>query len=270
MIHHPIFSPEKFARLQQYCVLESLPEVDKGTPAYRPALFRLPATWADPRHLRVLDRSAPEMLDLVEPVIGPDIAIFACHLLRKPARVGKRVPWHEDSAYWKGALTPMTVASITIALAPSLPENGCLRVIPGTHKHGYSDYVDVARPQDEVFPIEVKASQMDETKAVDIALQPDEASIHHGKIIHGSNPNTGKLHRSVLTVRYFPTTVKFTKENHPHVCRGEIQHLPRARQGSRRQHPYLPDPTSRAMGGRTSPHRLMYRTAAAFRPVCHF
>jgi ectoine hydroxylase-related dioxygenase (phytanoyl-CoA dioxygenase family) len=142
--------------------------------------------------------------------------VFACHLLQKPASVGKRVPWHEDSAYWKGALTPMVVASITLALEPSLPASGCLRVIPGTHKHGYSDYVDVAKPETEVFPLEIKQAQMDETKAVGIDLQPGEASIHHGKIIHGSNPNTGSMRRSVLTVRYFPTTVKFTPENHPY------------------------------------------------------
>jgi hypothetical protein len=241
IIKHPIFSPEKFARLQQYCA-GKFAEVNKG--ADLPALFDCPH-WADPRMFEWI--MAPEMLDLVEPLIGPDIGIFACHLLQKPPGVGKRVPWHEDSAYWKGALTPMTVASITIALAPSIHENGCLRVIPGTHKHGYSDYANVARPQDEVFPIEVLASQMDASKAVDIGLQPDEASIHHGKIIHGSNPNTGKLHRSVLTVRYFPTTVKFTKENHPHFAAAKFNiYLARGRDQAGNTYA---DPTKSYVGG---------------------
>ncbi|MDB6093081.1 MAG: Protein involved in biosynthesis of mitomycin antibiotics/polyketide fumonisin [Verrucomicrobia bacterium] len=210
MIHEQIFSPEKFERVRNYCA-GKFAEANKG--GDQPAIIDCPH-WSDPRIFEFI--FADEMLDLVEPLIGPDIGVFACHLLQKPAAVGKRVPWHEDSAYWKGALTPMEVASITIALEPSLPANGCLRVIPGTHVHGYSDYAEVARPDAEVFPIEIKRHQFDEAKAVDIALQPNEASIHHGKIIHGSNPNTGATRRAVLTVRYFPATVKFTPENHPH------------------------------------------------------
>ncbi len=205
-----IFSPEKFARVRAYCAAKFAEANQDGQ---TPAIIDCPH-WNDPRMFEWI--MADEMLDLVEPLIGPDIGIFACHLLQKPPAVGKRVPWHEDSAYWKGALTPMDVASITIALEPSLPANGCLRVIPGTHRHGYSDYEDVKRPDAEVFPIEIKPAQVDDKQAVDIALHPNEASIHHGKIIHGSNPNVGTTRRAVLTVRYFPTTVKFTPENHPH------------------------------------------------------
>ena len=45
----------------------------------------------------VLDDS---VLDIVESLIGPDIALWSSHFIAKPAGVGKRVPWHEDSAYW--------------------------------------------------------------------------------------------------------------------------------------------------------------------------
>lgn len=210
IIPQQIFSSEKFAALRAHCAAKFEAANRDGPP---PAIIDCPH-WSDPKMFEWI--ASPEMLDLVEPLVGPDIGIFACHLLQKPAGVGKRVPWHEDSAYWKGALTPMVVSSITIALEPSLPENGCLRVVPGTHRHGYSDYEDVKRPQDEVFPIEIKPDQVQEKDAVDIGLHPNEASIHHGKIIHGSNPNRGNLRRSVLTVRYFPTTTKFTREEHDH------------------------------------------------------
>ena len=52
---------------------------------------------------------------------------------------------------------------------------------------------------------------MDESKAVDIVLQPNQASIHDGRIIHGSAPNTSGHGRSCLTVRYFPTSTKFDR-----------------------------------------------------------
>jgi hypothetical protein len=207
ILHSQVFSPDKFERVKKLCAAKFVEATKDGR---TPALIDCPH-WADPAMWEWI--ASKEMLDIIEPIVGPDIAIFACHLLRKPPSVGKRVPWHEDSAYWKGALTPMEVSSITLALEPSIPENGCLRVIPGTHRGGYSEYNPVT--DDQVFGIEIKPAQMDESKAVDIGLQPNEASIHECRIMHGSNPNTGSLLRSVLTVRYFSTKVKFTPQNHP-------------------------------------------------------
>src|SRR5690349_17244800 len=66
-----------------------------------------------------------EVLDLVEPLIGPDIALFASHFICKPKGDGKRVPWHEDSAYWGKTFDPMDVATVWLAIDPSTPENGC-------------------------------------------------------------------------------------------------------------------------------------------------
>ncbi len=223
ILHRPVFAPDKFERARQYCA-SKFAQFPSGQKA--PAIIDCPH-WNDPRMFEWI--FADEMLDLVEPLIGPDIGVFACHLLQKPAAVGKRVPWHEDSAYWKGVLQPMEVASATLALEPSLPENGCLRVIPGTHRHGYSEYANVDKPDQQVFGIEIKPEQMDESKAVDIALQPDEASIHDARIIHGSNPNQGGLRRAVLTVRYFPTHVKFVPEASAYFRRGFQVYLARGR-----------------------------------------
>ena len=55
---------------------------------------------------------AREVLDLVEPIVGPDIALFSSHFICKPGGTGKRVPWHEDSFYWKGMLEPMEVCTV--------------------------------------------------------------------------------------------------------------------------------------------------------------
>ena len=204
ILPHQILPPEKFERLQAYS--ETL-FADATIPDKRPtALIDCPH-WHDPVLFDWI--AAPEMLDLVEPLIGPDIAIFASHFLRKPPAAGHRVPWHEDSAYWQKILDPMVVASVTIALTPATPENGCLRVIPGSQTNGYSSYSEVTG--DQVFGLEILSEQMDESKAVDIVLETGQASVHAGRIIHGSSPNTGAMGRSCLTVRYFPTTTKFDR-----------------------------------------------------------
>jgi len=209
ILNTQVLPADKFQRAKEFFAAKFVEATKDG---HTPALIDCPH-WRDPKVFEFI--FAPEMLDLVEPLVGPDIAVFASHLLRKPAGVGKRVPWHEDSAYWKGAMDPMEVSSITLALEPSLPENGCLRVIPGTHRHGYSEYSPIEKPDDQIFPIEIRQEQFDETKAVDIGLHPNEASVHECKIIHGSNPNTGSLTRSVFTVRYFSTRTKFNWGNHP-------------------------------------------------------
>jgi ectoine hydroxylase-related dioxygenase (phytanoyl-CoA dioxygenase family) len=163
-----------------------------------PALFR----WllADP------------VLDLVEPLIGPDIALFSSHFICKPPGVGKRVPWHEDSAYWQKILDPMEVVTIWLAIDPSTPANGCMRVIPGTHSDGYSDYVEVDDPDRQVFGTEIQPGQFDEADAVDCVLDRNECSIHHAKLIHGSNANTSNMRRCGYTMRYVPASSRWTPD----------------------------------------------------------
>jgi len=151
-----------------------------------------------------------QVLDIVESIIGPDIALFSSHFICKPPGVGKRVPWHEDSSYWRGRLDPMEVVTIWLAVDPSSPANGCMRVIPGTHVNGFSEYEAVKDPNKQVFGSEIKPDQFDESSAVDMVLKPNQCSLHHGKLIHGSAPNQGAMRRCGYTMRYMPTTVKHT------------------------------------------------------------
>tara|TARA_B100000809_G_scaffold255589_1_gene294348 strand:- start:1201 stop:1998 length:798 start_codon:yes stop_codon:yes gene_type:complete len=153
------------------------------------------------------------VLDIIESLIGPNIGLFASHFLRKPSGSGKRVPWHEDSSYWRSMIeAPMRIVSINLALEPWTTANGCLRVIPGTHANGFSDYKEVSNPEEQVFPAEILAEQMDESAAVDLVLDRGDISIHEAQIVHGSNANTSDTGRSAFAMRYFPTSVKI-KDN---------------------------------------------------------
>ena len=107
---------------------------------------------------------------------------------------------------------PMRIVSINLALEPWTTENGCLRVIPGTHANGNSDHKQVSNPEEQVFPAEILAEQMDESAAVDLVLDRGDISIHEAQIVHGSNANTSDTSRSAFAMRYFPTSVKI-KDN---------------------------------------------------------
>ncbi len=147
-----------------------------------------------------------EVLDLVEPLVGPDIALWTSHFISKEPRVGRATPWHEDSAYWNGRLSAYDrIVTVWLALSPSNSANGCMRVIPGTHDNGFSDY----RPADKsVNTFHAEVVRVDEAKAVDFELERGQASLHDGRIIHGALSNTSTQRRTGYTMRYFPASVR--------------------------------------------------------------
>jgi hypothetical protein len=200
VVGDPVFPQPKFDRLKAHFEgkLAQLPE------GARPENMDVPHC-ADPALFEWL--FSDEVLDLVEPLLGPDIALFSSHFICKPRGNGKRVPWHEDSFYWKGMIEPMEVATVWLAIDPSTRENGCMKVIPRSHDNGYSDYQPVD-PDKNVFPTEIKRHQFDETRQRWIELQPNHASLHDGKLMHGSDPNNSPLRRCGYTMRYIPTSVR--------------------------------------------------------------
>jgi len=152
----------------------------------------------------------PAILDLVETVIGPDIGLFSSHFICKPPHTGQRVPWHEDSSYWQGIFDGIDqVCTLWLAIDPADADNGCLRVIAGSHRDGYSRYQAVADPAQAVFQTEIRAAHVDEHHAVDLALAPNRCSLHHARIIHGSHANHSPRRRCGLSIRYFSTRHRY-------------------------------------------------------------
>lgn len=200
----PVLAPEKFAALKAYfeSILADLP------PTERPEAMDVPH-FMHPKLLKWAFDDA--ILDLVQPIVGPDIALFSTHFICKPKGNGKRVPWHEDSAYWRDKIDPMEVCTVWLAIDPSLKENGCMMVIPRTHREGqagFSDYdaVDTAR---NVFSTEITPGQRDDARRIHVELQPNQCSLHDARIQHGSEPNTSALRRCGWTLRFCPASVKF-------------------------------------------------------------
>ncbi|MBX3112603.1 MAG: phytanoyl-CoA dioxygenase family protein [Fimbriimonadaceae bacterium] len=208
VFRRPVLAPDRFEALRQYFD-KILGELDADE---RPESMDVP-------HFMYPDLFAwafdDDVLDLVEPILGPDLALFSTHFICKPKGNGKRVPWHEDSFYWKGQIEPMEVCTVWLALDPSTTENGCMYVIPRTHttgKKGFSDYdpVDLAH---NVFNSEIKAVQRDDSAKVAIEIEPNQCSLHDGRIIHGSEANLSDKRRCGWTLRFTSTAVKFHDEN---------------------------------------------------------
>ena len=146
----------------------------------------------------------PEILDMVEQVIGSDIALWNSSFFTKPAKVGTRTPWHQDGEYWP--IEPLATCTVWIAIDATTTKNGCLRVIPGSHKsrrlarHNRSEAPNIA------LNLELDETEFDESEAVDIVLRPGEVSLHDVYLYHGSEPNHSDHPRRGMNLRYMPTS----------------------------------------------------------------
>ena len=208
LYHENVLAPENFNRLKNHFeeLLAALP------PDKRPETMDVPH-FTDPKLFEWLFDK--DVLDLVEPLLGPDIALFSSHFICKPKGDGRRVPWHEDSAYWNTMIFPMEVVTVWLAIDPSSPKNGCMYVIPHTHntgRKGFSDY-DQVDPNKNVFKTEVTPRQRDESKAVPCILEANQCSLHDGRLMHGSPANTSDQRRCGYTMRYIRSSTKLSDES---------------------------------------------------------
>jgi len=108
----------------------------------------------------------------------------------------------------------MEVVTLWLAIDHSTPENGCVRLIPGSHTRP----IEAMRQNtavENVLGHEI-AVEVHESQAVDMVLRPGDVEVHHPNIVHGSNANTSPRRRCGLTIRYIPTTTRITDPEQPY------------------------------------------------------
>jgi ectoine hydroxylase-related dioxygenase (phytanoyl-CoA dioxygenase family) len=150
----------------------------------------------------------PRVLEIIKSTLGEDIVLIATGFFAKsPGDGEKYVAWHQDTTYW--GLDPHFAATIWIAIDDSDIENGCLRVIPGTHREGLLTHGKAAVGGNLLGNNqEIDGSLLDLSQAVDLELKAGQASLHHGLTVHGSNPNRSNRRRCGMTVRFTTPDVR--------------------------------------------------------------
>lgn len=155
----------------------------------------------------------PAIVELVSGVIGDDVILWGAHVFCKPAGEGYETPWHQDGHYWP--IRPLATCTVWLALEPSTRANGCLRVVPGSHRHRvlhphlHEDRADLTLQQ------RLADSAFDETQAVHIELQPGQMSLHDVYMIHGAAANTSTQRRTGVALRYMPASSHFDRSLRP-------------------------------------------------------
>lgn len=183
----------------------------KKYPDLRPEHLHHPLIRNDAFWVRLV--TDDRLLDIAELFLGPNLACFTSHYICKPAFNGHPVLWHQDGAYWN--LEPMEGITLWLAVDESTSENGCLKMIPGSHK------LPLQVPELRTDKPNMLFSSMNETVVenlietagvVDIVLQPGDVSIHHPQIVHGSEPNTSPKRRCGLDIGFIKTSTRISNQ----------------------------------------------------------
>lgn len=148
-------------------------------------------------HHPVYDRAMrnPNLLDILEQLIGHDIRHHHTKLNNKAPGGGAQVEWHTDWGFYPA--TNDDIIEVGVAIDPMTEENGCLMVVPGSHKSPAYDH-----HENGVFVGAVQISDVDMGAAGKIFLNEGDISLHHVGALHGSAPNLSPNPRRLLLQGY--------------------------------------------------------------------
>jgi len=161
----------------------------------------------------------PAVLRVIEGILGPELIVQGTLILCKYPWDPAYVSWHQDGAY--SGLPPASSTSAWIALSESRVENGCMRVILGSHREGVLPHLEIRAQNNLLGHGEEVQVGVDENRASDVVLKAGEMSLHQNQIIHGSQPNRSGTKRIGFIVRF--TTPQYSRSADP-VIRARGQH----------------------------------------------
>jgi non-haem Fe2+, alpha-ketoglutarate-dependent halogenase len=178
----------------------------------------------------------PRLLDCLEDLLGPVILLRHTRIFYKYGQSASWVGWHQDG--YTERLADAKVPAIWLGLTEATVENGCLRVVPRSHRLGIISH-RMREAHDDLASSSMSDSQPDPAvgneneRSVKLAKLPagldapfevvmkaGEMSFHHPLVLHGSNPNASTGPRIGLSATY--STPSHHREGTAVVVRGSV------------------------------------------------
>lgn len=145
-----------------------------------------------------------KILDRVTSIMGDDLMLWRTMFFRKEPD-GKMIPWHQDYDGW--LIEPMLVMSAWLAIDETTAANGCVDLIPGSHRQ-YYPFVPSSGDVMDGFPQMADPARFDASSAVSMQLKPGEFFLFNERILHRSLANTTGARRLGMSMRYIPPLVR--------------------------------------------------------------
>jgi ectoine hydroxylase-related dioxygenase (phytanoyl-CoA dioxygenase family) len=137
------------------------------------------------------------LLDMTEALLGPNLMVYYSQLMMKAPRQGFTAPWHQDFAFFPHGKAE--ILACTVAIDDNTLENGCIRVIPGSHRLGLINHYN----RDGVFTgIVQDESAFDASSEVALTTKAGSVIFWHSLTLHSSHPNRTDKPRRALVIEY--------------------------------------------------------------------
>ncbi len=154
------------------------------------------------KHHKVFEdlASHPKILDAVENVIGPNIQLHHSKLnLKPPTSREARFEWHQDYPFFPH--TNFDLVAVMVYFDDSTEENGCLTIVPGSHKWGPRNHLFA---KDGAFSsqLEDKAVLEDRSRWLQVPVPAGGMELHHCNMLHSSGANATDRPRSAMVIQY--------------------------------------------------------------------
>src|SRR5215471_7712333 len=142
----------------------------------------------------------PRILDTVENLIGPNIQLHHAKInLKPPSNREARFEWHQDYPFFPH--TNFDLLAVMVYFDDSSEENGCLRIVPGSHKGGPRNHLFA---KDGAFSsqLEDKSVVADPAGWLTVPVPAGGMELHHCNMLHSSTANRGTRPRTAMVIQY--------------------------------------------------------------------
>ena len=155
-----------------------------------------------------------EIVSQVKKILGNDVILWGMHIMHKPAKTGKKIPWHQDGTYWP--ITPKATCSVWIAITDVDTSNGCMQFIPKSHKRGMLKHLQEDKVQDDgelkgSLDLKIDKKSFDENESVNCIIKKGQVSFHDTYLLHSSDANFSENPRKAIVLRYMPSSSLFDR-----------------------------------------------------------
>ena len=148
----------------------------------------------------------PAIVDAIEGLLGPDLKLFGDQMFVKPPG-GAEKTYHQDSAYF--FIEPMAIVTAWVALDDATLDNGCLWVVPGSHRQGVLDHSEVWMVGDRKDQ-KIPDAAIDRQLEAPVLLKAGDCSFHHSLLLHRSGPNKTSQFRRGQATHYMSCKSRWT------------------------------------------------------------
>ncbi|MCC5833607.1 MAG: phytanoyl-CoA dioxygenase family protein [Opitutales bacterium] len=147
----------------------------------------------------------PDLLALIQRIIGSKPRMFQDMALIKPPKIGREKPWHQDQAYFNYPLETKVVG-VWIALDEATRANGCMHVQPRGHQQG--PVIHFKRRDWQICDTEIMGKP-----CVAVPLKPGGILLFNGLLPHGTPSNYSGERRKALQFHYFAENTEAVPES---------------------------------------------------------